>query len=42
MESAGLIAVTNAKGYNDEALKDAKDHAITLIDRNNLPSWLNN
>ncbi len=42
MESAGLIAVTNAKGYTDEALKDAKDHAITLIDRNNLPSWLNN
>ena len=40
MESAGLIAVTNAKGYSDEALKDAKEHAITLIDRNNLPSWL--
>ena len=40
MESAGLIAVTNAKGYSDEAKIDAKDHAITLIDRNNLPNWL--
>ena len=41
MESAGLIAVTNAKGYSVEAKKDSKDHAITLIDRNNLPTWLN-
>ena len=40
MESAALITVTNAKGYSDEAKIDAKDHAITLIDRNNLSSWL--
>ena len=39
MESAGLISVTNANGYSEEAITDAKDHAITLIDRNNLVNW---
>ena len=39
MESAGLISVTNANGYSEEAMTDAKDHAITLIDRNNLVNW---
>lgn len=39
MESAGLIAVTNAKGYSKEAKLDAKEHAITLIDRINLAYW---
>ena len=42
MESAGLISVTNANGYSEEAKADSKDHAITLIDRNNLVTWIPN